>query len=204
MKHHVRMSVGFARYPNARLNGFAILVLLCLKDNPLFPNLPVSLAALSALVRAFQDALAAAQGGLSARAALREARASLISALRQLVAQVQSQGLTKESDALSSGFDIVVWDNSQKALTVPVLTGLDNSVPGPLQLWLRAVRNAKVYQVEFRVGDEPWQDGGIFPNTQNIIFPNLQAGTFYSARVRAVGGSEKVSGWSATLTAICL
>jgi len=73
-----------------------------------------------------------------------------------------------------------------------------------LQLWLRAVRNAKVYQVEFRVGDEPWQDGGIFPNTQNIIFPNLQAGTFYSARVRAVGGSEKVSGWSATLTAICL
>jgi hypothetical protein len=41
---------------------------------------------------------------------------------------------------------------------------------------------------------------GIFPNTKDILIPDLTPGTVYSVRVRAVGGSTKYTGWSAALS----
>ncbi len=46
MKKTLSVALAFARYDKDQLNCFAILVLLCLKNNPLFPNPPVSLPAL--------------------------------------------------------------------------------------------------------------------------------------------------------------
>jgi hypothetical protein len=205
MKNHVRMSVGFARYPNARLNSFGILALFCLKDNPLFPDLPVSFSDLTALVTAFQDGMtAAAQGGMKDRAALREARADLIQALRRIVNYVQSLGLTKESDALSSGFDVVGWDNSQKALETPTLKGLDNSEPNQLRLKLAAVRHAKAYQVQYRLGDGDWMELGYYPHTRDIVLANTVAGTVYAMRMRAIGGSTMLSPWSAAISVMSM
>lgn len=201
MSKHIRIALSFARSTRDQLNCFAILVIACLKNNPRFPNLPVSIADLSALQTTYQAALTAATiGGPKDTAAFHEARAAMVLALRQIVSHIQSLGLTNESDVMSSGFDVVTPDNRQKPLTLPVLNRLDNSVSGQLAVALRAVPNAKAYHVQYGTGTGPWLDLGIFPNTKDILIPDLTPGTVYSVRVRAVGGSTKYTGWSAALS----
>ena len=63
MKRTIRVAVSFARFNKDQLNCFAILVLLCLRNNPLFSNPTVSLADLGALQVAYQDAMSAATLG---------------------------------------------------------------------------------------------------------------------------------------------
>jgi hypothetical protein len=194
----VKVSLSFATFNNDQFNSFAILLLVCLKNNPLFPNLPVKYADLAALVDAYQQALAAAAiGGPKDTAVLTEARDALTAALRQIAGYIQSLGLTNESDILSSGFDIVVpGKHSQMPLSDPVIS-LDNSISARLGVLISSVPNAKAYHVQYCTGTGAWIDLGIFPNTRNIVLPNTTPGTIYSARAQAVGGSTQYSSWSA-------
>jgi hypothetical protein len=63
MKKNVRVALSFATLPKDQLNSFAILAIVCLKNNPLFPNLPIAIAALTALQTAYQNAMSAAAVG---------------------------------------------------------------------------------------------------------------------------------------------
>jgi len=202
---HIRISLGFAQFTREQLQSFAVLLLVCLKNNPLFPNLPVKYADLTVLVNAYQQAMAAsAIGGPKETALLNEASDALIAALRQIAGYIQSLGLTNQSDALSSGFDIIIpGSNTQSPLATPVV-GLDNSIPGLLTVNLGAVAYAKSYHVQYAVANGPMIDLGIFPNTQGIVIPNTTAGTNYSARAQAIGGSTQYSPWSAVATAMSL
>ncbi len=197
-KTSIRVALSFATLPNDQLNSFVILVLACLKTNPLFPTPPITLVALGALLDAYQQAMtAAAIGGQMDTAALKEARDTLVAALRQIAGYIQSLGLTNESDVLSSGYDIIVsGKNTPTPLSQPAID-LDNSMSAQLGVKLSAVPNAKAYQVQFSIGTGAWTDLGIFPNTRNIVIPNTTPGTTYSVRVRAVGGSTQYSPWSA-------
>ena len=200
-KSAIRVSLSFATLPNDQLNSFLILLLVCLKNNPLFPNLPVAYAALQALVADYQAKLAASNvGGQLNTAAFSEARDSVVAALRQIAGYITSLGLTKESDVLSSGFDIVVPGKTPSVPLIQPVFALDNSVPGQLGIDLPAVPNAKSYHVQYAIGNGPMIDLGIFPNTKNIIIPNTTAGTMYSARIQAIGGSTQYSPWSAAMS----
>jgi hypothetical protein len=96
MKKSVRVGLSFATLPKDQFNSFAILAIVCLKNNPLFPNLPVTIIALTALQAAYQDAMnAAAVGGIKDTAAMLEARDALVMALRQIAAYIQSLNLTE-------------------------------------------------------------------------------------------------------------
>jgi hypothetical protein len=204
MKKTIRVALSFATKTDSELNNFAILVLVCLKNNSLFPDLPLTLAALGALQMAYQNALtAAANGGRIATAAKNEARADLVAALRQIAAYIQSVGLVNVSDVLSSGFNTVNSNNTQSPLLAPVVSGLDNSISAQLSVKLQAVTNAKAYQVQYSISTGAWLEAGIFPNTRNIVIAELAPGTVYTVRVRAVGGSERYSPWSATLSLMC-
>ena len=198
----IRVALAFARYDKNLLNCFALLVLVCLKNNPLFPKPPVSLADLAALQSAYQAAMSAATlGGLADRAAFREARGALVTALRSIAAYIHSVGLTKESEVLSSGFDLAVWDTRQKPLMTPGLVRLDNSVSTQLSLKLRAVANAHVYEAQFSAdGGATWQALGIYPTTKGIVLAGLTPGKVYALRVRAVGGATRYSGWSTAIS----
>jgi hypothetical protein len=114
MKKLVRVGLAFATLPKDQLNSYAVLAIVCLtKQSALVPNLPVTIAALTALQAAYQAALtAAAVGGQKDTAALKEARNELVAALRQIVAYIQSLNLT-ESQVLTLGFDVVVWSNTK-------------------------------------------------------------------------------------------
>jgi Fibronectin type III domain len=197
MKRNIRIALSFATFSDNDVNSFAILVIVCLKNNLLFPNLPVSIAAFTALQTAFQNAMAAsAQGGTVATAAKIEARDALVSALRQLAAYVQSLTPTLTvSQVLSSGFDVVNSNTTPSPLIQPVFT-LDNSASTKLAIYLQAVPNAKAYQMQFAIGTGAWQEVGIYPNTKGIVLTNLTPGTIYNVRIRAVGGSTQYSEWS--------
>jgi hypothetical protein len=175
--------------------------MVCLKNNLLFPNLPVTMAVFTALQTAFQNAItASAQGGKLNTALKTEARDALVSAMRQWAAYVQSLAPTlTASQVLTSGFDIVNSNTTPMPLDQPVFT-LDNSVTTQLAVWLTAVTNAKAYQMQYAIGAGPWLEAGIFPNTKNIVLTNLTPGTIYNVRIRAVGGSTQYSAWSATVT----
>jgi hypothetical protein len=204
MKKSIRVALSFATYSDSELNNFAILVLVCLKNNSLFPDLPLTLAALGTLQTAFQTALTAAgTGGRIEMAAKNEARIPLVAALRQIAAYIQSIGLANLSDVLSSGFDTVSQNRAQSPLLAPVLNGLDNSVSAQLSVKLQAVANAKAYQVQYSIGTAAWMEAGIFPSTRNVIITGLTSGTVYTVHVRAVGGSERYSPWSATISLMC-
>jgi len=133
----MRVALTFATFKYDQLNSFLILLLVCLKNNPLFPNLPVKYADLQTLVTTYQTNLAAARvGGTVDTALLLETRDTVVAALRQIAGHIQSLGLTNESDVLSSGFDIIVsGKNPQTPLDQPQFT-LDNSVPGQLGIFL--------------------------------------------------------------------
>ncbi|HEY5344833.1 MAG TPA: fibronectin type III domain-containing protein [Verrucomicrobiae bacterium] len=201
MKKNIRISLSFASFPNSDVNSLAILVIVCLKNNLLFPALPLSIAELTARQTAFQNAITAAgQGGKIATATQAEARDALISALRQTAAYIQSvaANLTM-SQVLSSGFDVVIPNSTQSPLSQPIFT-LDNSSSTQLAVYLQAVTNAKAYQVQFSTGAGAWQEAGIYPNTKGILLTNLTPGTIYNVRIRAVGGSTQYSDWSATMS----
>ena len=202
-KQNIRVSLAFATLSDDEFNSFVILVIACVKTNALFPNLPVTIANLTALQLAFQNALtAAAQGGKLNTAAKAEARDALIAALRQTAGYVQSLAVTLTlSQVLSSGFDVVIPNNTPSPLTQPVFT-LDNSSTTEITVNLSAVPNAKAYQVQFATGTAAWQEGGIYPNTKGIVLTNLTPGTVYNVRIRAVGGSTQYSDWSATMSAM--
>jgi hypothetical protein len=135
----------------------------------------------------------------------REARGALVAALRQIVAYIHSLGLTKESDVLSSGFDLAVWNTRQTPLATPVLVRLDNSVSTQLTLKMRAVANAKAYEVQFSAdGGQTWQGLGIYPHTQGIVMTGLTPGKVYAMRIRAIGGSTRYSGWSNAISGMAL
>lgn len=197
MKRKIRVALSFGSFTNDQLNSFLVLLLVCLKNNPLFPNLPVAYATLEALVADYQAKLSAARvGGPKDTAAFKECRDTVVAALRQTAGYIQSLGLDNESDILSSGFDIVVPKKfPQNPLEQPQFR-LDNTVPGRVGIELQSVTNAKAYHVQFCTANGAWTDLGIYPNTRNIFIPNTTAGTTYSARVRAVGGSTQYSPWS--------
>jgi hypothetical protein len=201
MKKVIRVSLSFATFGDNDVNSIAILVIVCLKNNALFPNLPVSIAALTALQTAYQNALtAAAQGGKVNTALKIEAKDGMVSGLRQTAAYVQSLAPTLTvSQVLSSGFDVANANTTPYPLIQPVFT-LDNSVTTQLAVYLTAVPNAKAYQVQFSTGSGAWQEAGIYPNTKGIVLTSLTPGTIYNVRVRAVGGSTQYSPWSATVS----
>jgi hypothetical protein len=201
MKKITRVALNFATYTNTQVNNFAILAIVCLKNNALFPNLPVAIATLTALQTAFQAAMTAVgQGGMGTGAAQQEAREALVSALRQTAAYITSLVPTLTlSQILSSGFDVINTNTTPYPLTQPVFT-LDNSTSGQLFVYLQAVTNAKAYQVQWSTGNGAWQEAGIYPNTKGIVLTNLIPGTVYNVRIRAIGGSTQYSEWSATVS----
>ena len=202
-KSLIRVALSFATFNDDQLNSAAVVLIACLKNNALFPDLPITIAAFTALQLAFQNAMAAsAIGGVMDTATKNEARDALIIAMRQLAFYVQSVGLDSAAEVLSSGFDIISTSGNKVPTTLdtPVLMGLDNSVSTQLQMRLQAVSYAKAYEVQFNSAGGTWQSAGIFPNTRGIAIEPLTPGTVYSARVRAIGGATRYSDWSATVS----
>jgi len=192
-----RVSLGFAKLKNIKLNLFAQSVILALTDNPAFPDLPVSLADLTAASEAFGDSRCAARGGGQFLTACQNAaRARLIGLLRDEAHYIQIIAKTDLPMLLSSGFTAINRNCAQTPLARPSILKVLRQQSAQLRLQLKPVPNARLYQAQLKVGEGDWQDGGIHPQGRKLILKNLAPGTVYQIRVRALGGSTGYSDWS--------
>lgn len=191
----------FARLKQDQFGIFAGGVKIGLTDNPFFPNLPVSLADLSAAVDGYWTAHVNAMGGGTILTALKTAaRGKLTSVLRDEAHYVQSIAKNNLPALLSSGFTDIDRNTAQSALAQPYIKAVLNQYSE--QLWLRVKRvpNARNYQVRIKVGDGDWVDAGIHPQARKIVLTGLTPGTTYQIQVRALGGRTGYSNWSMTAT----
>ena len=191
---NVRISLAFRRAPDTGLYEKADGVRVKLTGNPNFPDLPVDLADLAAVINNFQTAIQETkQGGSVAQATKQALRLELIGQLRKLAAYVQLESGEDEAKALSSGFDLASRNTAQTELAVPPLLAITNLNSTQLGLKIKPVRNAKVYEVWLRTKDRDWWLAQTFPNTRGMVLKNLVPGTLYDIRLRAVGGSTGYS-----------
>ena len=193
--------MAFAKLRDNQLSVFAGSVILGLTDNPAFPNLPVSLADLSAATDDYRNTLVNVLGGGTLQTALKnQARARLITVLRDEAHYVQIIGKNNRSALLSSGFTDIDRNTAQSPLAVPVVKAVLNQHSGQFWLRLKRVPNARNYQVRLKIGEGEWMDGGIYSKARKIVVPDLTPGTLYTIQVRALGGSTGYSEWSMATT----
>lgn len=192
-----RVSMRFAKLKGANIGVFAGSAILGLTNNPAFPNLPVSLADLSASTDCFWDAFSNALGGGRIPTVLKnQARAKLVSQLRDTAHYVQIVAKNNLATLLSSGFMDIDRNTAPAPLSKPLIRAVLNQYS--TQLWLRVKRvpNARMYQVRLKVGDGDYIDAGSFRQARKIVLQNLTPGTVYAIQVRALGGSTDQGPWS--------
>ncbi len=205
----LRVLLGFADAPDHQLEETAGQVIAHFYGNPIFPAPPVTVAALTAALTAFTDAIAAqAQGGTQATAAKDAARQELTRLLRLIAQYVQSTIQANPAyglaELLSSGFDAVSTNRTQQPLSAPTGVVVENAGAGALKLRFAAIANSRLYEAQKKSGTGDWEPAGMFQSTRGMIISGLAAGTTYTLRVRAVGGSTGFSEWSDPVTRMSL
>ena len=189
--------MGFAKFGKHKLAVFGNSVAVGLTDNPAFPDLPVSIIDLNAASDAFSMSVSVSLlGGVISTATQKEARTRLIGMLRDEAHYVQIVAKASLPTLLSSGFTAIDRNSAQKPLITPVIRKVLRERSEQLRLILKPVPNARSYQVQLKVGDGDWQDGGIHPQARRLIITGLVPGTVYQIRIRALGGSTRYSAWS--------
>ena len=194
-----RVSNAFTILSDNDLIGFNTMLITCLTGNAAFPGLPVSIADLTALLEAFQDAVnAMALNSSSQLTAERdEARTALLDALRKTAAYIQSVALNSLSMLLSSGFSAASPSSSPTPLPAPVILLVQNLASTQVLMRLSPISNAKSYETQLSTdGGKTWVSGGISSQARRIVLKNLTPGMVYNIQSRAIGGSTGQSGWS--------
>lgn len=195
----IHVSLGFAQLTDADLNNFAVGIINGLTGNATFPTPPVTVAALTAGQKAFESALAAANGGGLQQTAIKDAsHDALIGLLRQEALYVQQQANGDPAKILSSGFQVAAAGHSpQSPMPKAVINQILNDTSGQLLARLQPIPNAHAYEGQLSTdGGATWQAAGIYPQARRIVIPNLTPGKNYTFRFRAIGGSTGFGDWS--------
>ncbi len=202
--------LGFTNAPDQSLTELAERVKAQFYGNAAFPNPPVTLVDFTAALTAFINALAAqAVGGKEATADKNNKRDDLVALLRKNAGHVQEHHNDDLATLLSSGFEAVSGHHPSTPLSKPTQVRVDNGGTGQLIVKIKAIANAKCYEVRYAVVGTggtlgPWQPAGMFTNSRAMIVSQLTPGGTYSLQVRAVGGSTGYSDWSDPVSHMCL
>jgi len=172
--------------------------------NPLPAGLsfPVTQAALLAARTAFSESIATADmGGPADTADKNNKRDVLVGLLRRLASFVQDNHDNDMAKLLASGFEAVSNNRASLPLEKPSIRDIVNSGVGRLTVRVGPVRNAQNYRLRYALlgaggTPGPYQDGGLFSNSQQLLATNLTPGAEYIFQVQAIGGSTGQSDWS--------
>jgi hypothetical protein len=192
-----RVSLAFAKLPDANLGEFVFTVIQSLTSNPAYPEPVVPLVDLSASREAFLAALSASDvGGVQATVAKNEAREALLTLMRKQAAYVQAEMGNDLARLLSSGFASVSRNRTRVQLSPPQVERIRNERSAQLLLDLKPVANARAYEVQKMNGTGGWTPVGTFTQARRIVVEGLNPGSTYTLQARAIGGATGYSDWS--------
>ena len=185
-----RLKSGFSRVRDDDLARQAKAIISALTGNENFPALPPTLAILSAILSAFEAALALPKG--TARdAEVASSRSTLTTQLEQLARILELTPGVTDAMLATTGFEI-----RQQGIRTDAPVDAPRNVRlkatgamGSIQLLCDAVRRAKSYEVQYTqdANAGPWIDAGTFGSTRRIILSGLTRGKDYWLRIRAIG-----------------
>ena len=172
--------------------------------NPLPAGLsfPVAQADLLTARTDFSDSVAAADmGGPADTADKNNKRDVLVGLLRRLASFVQDHHGNDMAKLLASGFEAVSTNRAPQPLDKPVIRDIVHAGVGRQTLRVGPVANTKNYRLRYALlgaggAPGPWQDGGLFSNSQQILATGLPPGAEHIFQVQAIGGSTGQSDWS--------
>jgi hypothetical protein len=193
----LRVSLAFAKLPDAELENFAQGVTSAMTGNAAYPTPPVTMANLQTARTDFAAKIAATQlGGPRETAAKNDARQSLLALLRPLAGYVQITANNDMAKLLSSGFQAMSTNRAQTPLERPDGLRLQHAQNVALAASVDPVKNASMYEGRIKGPTGDWLPPVFSGDSQHIIFAGLTPGTVYTIQVRALGGLTGQSDWS--------
>jgi hypothetical protein len=193
----LRVSLSFARLPDADLDNFAERVIKGITGNVAYPAPPVAIADLHTAVSDFLSKVAAAEsGGRMDTAAKNNSRQALVEMFRQVADYVHLNCHNDRATLLSSGFQAMSTNRSASPLEQPQRVVVKNGSSGQLVARVARVPNTRVYEGRIKASAGDWMRSVFTGDSQHITFDGLTPGTVYTIEVRAIGGSTGQSDWS--------
>ena len=165
-----RVSLSFARVPDAELDNFTQTVIAQMTANPAFPSPTVTMANLQAAKNDFTAKIAAAQtGGPPDTAAKNNSRQALLGLLRQLASYVQLTANNDMAVLLSSGFQAMSTNRAQNALEQPQSLVLKNGASGQLVARVDPITNTSMYEGRIKAPTPDWMTQSVFTGDSHYI-----------------------------------
>jgi hypothetical protein len=182
-------------------------VIAKMTGNAEYPTPTPTLASVQMALTAFQNALAEAKdGGTAKTAAKNAAREVLVGRVRSLALYVQQTCGDDLAVLLSSGFEAVKSPTPAGVLPAPDgVTLTQGTLSGSLDLRGRPVPNAGSYEAQKTTSianPNSWEPVGQF-TAARMSLDGLTPGTTYWARLRAIG-SAGPGAWSEPVSAIAI
>ena len=191
----LRITNGFTEMTDATLLLRANSIVASMTGNPAFTTPTPTLAAMSAAITAFQEAVQAAEGGDRQLIAVRnQVRSVLVNDLHMLGNYVLFLSAGDDVKATSSGFHIARTAAPLPPLMPPQGLVLKNGInQGELKLGCRRMKGAYAYQ--FEITPVPVTESSQWQTTLDTVskhlFSGLESGREYACRVAAIGTKEQ-------------
>lgn len=194
---HYKLSLAFAKLPDANLGSFAGNTITEMTNNPAYPSPLVPLAEMTeAKDNYFRDFLAAQDGGRLAVATKRASRVKLIQLLRRQAAYVQGIAGTDLAMLLSSGFLAARTNRSPMLLPRAVIKSIKPLQSTLLQVAVEPVQSARGYEARYKTETGDYIYANFSTSSRGLLLKNLIPGVIYTIEARAVGGLTGYGDWS--------
>lgn len=193
---HINM--GFSKGTDNDVYNLSLDVEDALNNNPVFPDLPVSLAILGPQQVAFAATMVDARKGGADRTRVKNtAKQVLVDSLVKNALYCQGEARHDLNALLSSGYDVVSTNRAPAPLDQPSIISILNSVSGQLTVRGQGVLNGRMYQVRTSTdGGKTWTSWDPFNGARLMVLSPTTPGTTYIVEFCALGGSTGQSAWS--------
>ena len=198
---------GFSRVADGDVVSRAANIQVAMTGNGNFPNSPVDLAALKTAIETFSALIAEAlDGSKKVIAQKNKQRAAVIKMLKLLGRYVEVSSDGDMAIFQTSGFQAAAAKTATTPLTEKIRKIAHGSNSGEIDLWLKAVAGASMYEVRYTPAGAgaatAWTTVPLSNVKSVLALKGLTPATPYLIQARALVGSS-FTDWSDPISFIC-